>query len=106
MAESGDDFLDHEAEESEDEQVPKKKSKMGKHLIVQDSESDSSEEEEAEDEAKIREEMGDFVVDDGEAEAEAEKQKDKSDSSSDEDDDVDDEDIDLIQENLGIRISR
>ncbi|GFO10563.1 LOW QUALITY PROTEIN: transcription elongation factor spt6, partial [Plakobranchus ocellatus] len=113
------DFLENEAEESDlsseegevsDGEVQKTKKKK-KQLQI----SDDEEEEEEEDEAAIAEEMKDFINEDVEEEEEEEEEeggsdegekKRKHDSDEEDDDQLDEEDFDLIDDNLGIKISR
>ncbi|KFM65277.1 Transcription elongation factor SPT6, partial [Stegodyphus mimosarum] len=98
------DFLESEAEESEDEIINRKR-KM--------SDDEDDEEEEEDDEEKLREEMKDLINDD--EEEEEEDDKDESDEEvgrkkkkrhDDFDDRLEDEDYDLIEENCGIKVRR
>ncbi|CAL1273727.1 unnamed protein product [Larinioides sclopetarius] len=98
------DFVESEAEESEDEIINKKRK------VLDDDEDD--EEEEEDDDEKLREEMKDLINDD-----EEEEDDDKEDSDDeigrkrkkrheDYDDGLEDEDYDLLEENLGVKVQR
>ncbi|XP_058804062.1 transcription elongation factor SPT6 isoform X2 [Phymastichus coffea] len=101
------DFLDSEAEESEDEMLDKNDKKRLKK--IQDSES-----EEEDDEEKLREELKDLIDDnpieeesDGDdSDASQNSKKRKKSDDEDFDDRLDDEDYDVIEENLGVKVER
>nr|CAD7453945.1 unnamed protein product [Timema tahoe] len=102
------DFLDSEADETEEEDdevegYHKKKSKRIKAM-------DSEEEEEEDDEERLREELKDLIDDapidesDGEdSDASGGSKKRKKSDDEDFDDRLEDEDYDLIEENLGVK---
>ncbi|CAM1329174.1 SUPT6H (predicted) [Pycnogonum litorale] len=92
-------FVDSEAEESDDEEVINRKRKFVE-----------SDEDEEDDEEKLREEMKDLINDD-----EVEEANDSDDSvrsrkkrrrREDEDDRLEDDDYDLLEENLGVKVQR
>lgn len=96
------DFLESEAEESEDEEV------TGKRPLVDDD--DEEEEEEEDDDERLREEMKDLINDE-EEEVEEDSDEDvggkkKRRHHDDFDDNLEDEDYDLIEENLGVKVQR
>ncbi|GFR31977.1 transcription elongation factor SPT6 [Trichonephila clavata] len=98
------DFVDSEAEESEDEIINRKRK-------VEDDEDD--EEEEDDDDEKLREEMKDLINDDEEEEEEEDKEDSDDDIGrkrkkrhEDFDDGLEDEDYDLLEENLGVKVQR
>nr|CAD7567502.1 unnamed protein product [Timema californicum] len=105
------DFLDSEADETEEEDdevegYHKKKSKRIKAM-------DSEEEEEEDDEERLREELKDLIDDapidesDGEdSDASGGSKKRKKSDDEDFDDRLEDEDYDLIEENLGVKVER
>ncbi|KAM7309648.1 transcription elongation factor SPT6 [Ixodes scapularis] len=93
------DFVESEAEESEDEEV------IGKRKVVDD---DEEEEEEEDDDERLREEMKDLINDE-EEEVEEDSDEDvgkKKRRHDDFDDNLEDEDYDLIEENLGVKVQR
>lgn len=100
------DFLDSEAEESEDEEIDYGKKPTKRMKTV-----DSEDEEEEDDEEKLREELKDLIDDapieesDGE-DSDASRQSKKGKSDDDFDDRLEDEDYDLIEENLGVKVER
>ncbi|XP_068086670.1 transcription elongation factor SPT6 [Anabrus simplex] len=103
------DFLDSEAEESDDEEVEYSGSKKKGRVKAMDSE----EEEEEDDEERLREELKDLIDDAPIEESEGEdsdasggsKKRKKSDDEEF-DDRLEDEDYDLIEENLGVKVER
>ncbi|XP_055909198.1 transcription elongation factor SPT6 [Eupeodes corollae] len=108
------DFLDSEAEESEDEEElePHERKKLKKSKAM----ADSSEEEEEDDEEVLREELKDLIDDrpieedgsdgeDSDASGRSKKRK-KSDDDDELDDRLEDDDYDLIEENLGVKVER
>ncbi|XP_040577453.1 transcription elongation factor SPT6 [Lepeophtheirus salmonis] len=121
------DFMDQEAVEDSEEEMSaeesssrrpkgKKKKKHSRQLS-----SDEEEEEEDEDEEKAREDMKGFIDDDDdgvEEEKESESGSDTGESSSrrrkkkrrkrrsEDEEDIDEEDMELLQENLGIKIQK
>ncbi|XP_058451716.1 transcription elongation factor SPT6 [Malaya genurostris] len=103
------DFLDSEAEESEQEdELDRKTSRKNKALS-------DSEDEEEDDEDRLREELKDLIDDNpieeddsgGDSDASGGKTKRKKSDDEDElDDRLEDEDYDLIEENLGVKVER
>lgn len=93
------DFVESEAEESEDEEV------IGKRKRVDD---DEEEEEEEDDDERLREEMKDLINDEEEeVEEDSDDEVDKKRRHHDDfDDNLEDEDYDLIEENLGVKVQR
>ncbi|OXU22488.1 hypothetical protein TSAR_006883 [Trichomalopsis sarcophagae] len=99
-------FLDSEAEESEDEMIEKKKQK--KNNLASESE------EEEDDEERLREELKDLIDDnpieedsDGEdSDTSINSKKRKQSDDEDFDDRLDEEDYDVIEENLGVKVKR
>ncbi|KAK7079180.1 Transcription elongation factor SPT6 [Halocaridina rubra] len=109
-------FIDSEAEESEDgeEEYGEEEKRKLKKLRTSQVVDDSSEEEE-DDEEKLREENKGFINDDDEDEggsdsdSEVESKRRKRDDDDDDDlnaDNLDDEDLDLIEENIGVKLDR
>ncbi|KAK6637223.1 hypothetical protein RUM44_007637 [Polyplax serrata] len=105
------DFLDSEAEESDNEELsPNEKKKLKRHKAIDT----DDEEEEEDDEEKIREELKDLIddnpIEDEESEGEdsdasgTSKKRKKSDEEFD--DRLEDDDYDLLEENLGHKIER
>lgn len=103
-------FVESEAEESEDEEIRTKKRKNP-------FQEEDDEEEEEDDEEKLREEMKDLINDDEEEEEEGDEEDgegEDSDNSSrkkkkrreDYDDGLEEDDYDLIEENLGVKVER
>ncbi|KAG8195803.1 hypothetical protein JTE90_004806 [Oedothorax gibbosus] len=99
------DFVESEAEESEDEIINRKRKPLD----------DEEDEEEDDDEEKCREEMKDLINDDEEEEEEEDKDNSDSDDEvgkkkkrqhEDYDDGLEDEDYDLLEENLGVKVQR
>ncbi|KAK4315769.1 hypothetical protein Pmani_013007 [Petrolisthes manimaculis] len=108
-------FIDSEAEESEEEEEEynaKEKKKLKK--LTANTVQDSSEEEEDDDEEKIREENKDFINDDeeddggsdSEIEGSKRKRRDEDDDDDLEEDDLEEDDLDLIEENIGVKLDR
>uniref|UniRef100_A0A1B6CNX7 Transcription elongation factor spt6 n=1 Tax=Clastoptera arizonana TaxID=38151 RepID=A0A1B6CNX7_9HEMI len=104
------DFIDSEAEESEDEELENHGKKKPKRITR-----DSDEEDEEDDEEKLREELKDLIddnpIDDEESDGDdsdgsrGSKKRKKSDDE-DFDDRLEDEDYDLLEENLGVKVER
>ncbi|XP_022244486.1 transcription elongation factor SPT6-like [Limulus polyphemus] len=104
------DFLDSEAEESEDEEL---ESNLKKRLVDED-----DEEEEEDDEEKLRDEMKDLINDEEEDEEEEQIEDEGGGDSDDDnirkkkrrhedyDDNLDDEDYELLETNLGVKMPR
>ncbi|XP_064461195.1 transcription elongation factor SPT6-like [Ornithodoros turicata] len=93
------DFVESEAEESDDEAV------TGKNKIIDD----DDEEEEEDDDERLREEMKDLINDEEEEvddDSDNEVGKKKRRHHDDFDDNLEDEDYDLIEENLGVKVQR
>ncbi|GIX89466.1 transcription elongation factor SPT6 [Caerostris darwini] len=88
------DFVDNEAEESEDEVTGKKQK------------DEDDDEEEEEDEEKLREEMKDLINDDVEEEDSDIEIGSKRKKRLDFNDVLEDEDYDLLEENLGVKVQR
>lgn len=109
------DFFDQEAEESQGsaseseneiiKKVPKKKEKKSRKKRIDD----DDEEDEEDDEEQLAEEMKDLINDDVEEEESEDENDDgkrKHESDEEDDDQLEDDDYDLIEENLGIKVSR
>ncbi|XP_054723966.1 LOW QUALITY PROTEIN: transcription elongation factor SPT6-like [Uloborus diversus] len=94
------DFLESEAEESEDEIINRKRK-------ISDDEEDEDEEED--DDEKLREEMKDLINDEEEEEekdSDEEIVRKKKKRHEELDDEFEDDDYDLIEENLGVKVQR
>ncbi|XP_071442779.1 transcription elongation factor SPT6 isoform X2 [Hetaerina americana] len=108
------DFLDSEAEESQEEaELDNYEKKKLKKIRAMDSDDDEDDEED--DEEKIREELKDLIDDnpieesdgdDSDVSGGSKKRKKGSDDEDDFDDRLEDEDYDLIEENLGVKVER
>ncbi|KAF4529397.1 hypothetical protein B566_EDAN003489 [Ephemera danica] len=108
------DFLDSEAEESEEEQgLNEPERKRAKKLKALDSD---DEEDEEDDEERIREELKDLIDDNpidedesdddgGDSDVGSKKRK-KSDDEDEYDDRLEDDDYELLEENLGVKMER
>ncbi|KAG7162673.1 Transcription elongation factor SPT6-like [Homarus americanus] len=110
-------FIDSEAEESEEEEEEYEESEKKKLKKLKTAIADSSEEDDEDDEEKIREENKDFINDDEEEEEEGgsgsdsdmeRKRKRRHDYDDDdlEADNLDEDDLDLIEENIGVKLDR
>lgn len=104
------DFLDSEAEESDEEELnPSEKKKVKRHKAIDSDEED----EEEDDEDKIREELKDLIDDnpiedesDGDDSDVSGSKKRKKSDDEEFDDRLEDDDYDLLEENLGHKIER
>ncbi|XP_045599264.1 transcription elongation factor SPT6 [Procambarus clarkii] len=110
-------FIDSEAEESEEEEEEYEENERKKLKKLKTAVADSSEEEDEDDEEKIREENKDFINDDDEeddeggsgSDSETEGKRKRRDDDDDDDleaDNLDEDDIDLIEENIGVKLDR
>lgn len=101
------DFLDSEAEESDDEEfVSKKKADKQRTKIDSDDDDDDDDDGDGED---LKDLIDDNPIEDSGDESDASegsKKRKKSDDEDDLDDRLEDEDYDLLEENLGVKVER
>ncbi|KFD47142.1 hypothetical protein M513_11992, partial [Trichuris suis] len=93
------DWLDDQAVESEDEDLPPQK----RSRVVDD---DEDEEEEEEDDEKLTEEMKGFIVTEEEEEEDEEEEDDKNGDDEESTAELEEDDQELLQENLGYSVKK